>query len=327
MRLRVPSIGVRFAGSASPGAGMLADMRTLRSPIQRAEALAADQEGAIATFQARAAGMSQDQIDHQVRIGRWRRPVRGVLCVAGSPDTSRQRIVVAFLATSRAGGTVSHISATSEWGLLPPSPLPHVSVPMAASNACRGAKVHRSDIAAVDRTKRNGVWVTSVSRTIVDIAGIVDRAMVEQVVDDALCRRLASVRSIEAAQRRAGGKRGAALLRAVLTAWQPGVTPGSPAEVRLIRRMSELGLDGLVRQHEVHDDEGSFVARLDLADPARRKALEYEGVEPHNPRRWERDEARYARLLALGWDLETVGKLDLLPGEPRLAAIARRWLA
>lgn len=301
-------------------------MSTLRTPIQRAEALAATQEAAISTSQARAAGMSQDQIDHQVAIRRWRRPVRGVLCIAGAADTVRQRILVAFLATAAAGGTVSHLSAAFEWGLLGGSSLPHVTVPRRASNSCRGAKVHRSDVPANDRQFRHGVWVTTVSRTIVDLAGILDRPTLETVVDDALCRKVASVQSIEASLRRAGSKRGAALLRAVLAAWQPGITPGSPAEVRLLRQLDELGLDGLVPQFEVHDESGAFVARVDLAKPALKRAIEYEGVAAHNPRRWEHDEARYERLRALGWRVDTVGKLDLCPGERRLPALVRRWL-
>lgn len=245
----------------------------------------------------------------------------------GAAQRARQRVLIAFLAVLRAGGVVSHVSAAAEWSLLRPSVLPHVTVPRHASTRCRGAKVHRSDIPAVDRTKRNGVWVTSVSRTIVDLAEVLDRPTLEEVVDDALCRKLASVRSILAAAERAGrGRRGTALLKSVLEAWAPGIEPGSVAEVRLLRRCGELGLVGLVPQFEVVDEVGEFVARVDLARPEHKHALEYEGVDPHNPRRWCRDEPRYARLRALGWDVQPVSKLDLCPGEPRLPDLARRWM-
>lgn len=302
-------------------------MRTL-TPLQRAEALAATQEAAIALHQAIAAGLSDDQVERLAATGRWERVLRGVYRITGAPRTARQRIVVAFLAVARAGGTVSHISAAAEWGLLRAGVLPHVTVPRGSSVRCRGAKVHRGEVPRIDRTKRNGVWVTSVSRTIVDLAGVLDRPTLEEVVDDALCRKLASVRSIQDAAARVGrGRRGLAMLRAVLEAWQPGIEPGSVAEVRLLRRCGELGLVGLVPQFEVFDERGRFVARLDLARPEQKQALEYEGVGPHNPRRWEHDEARYATLRALGWDVQAVGKLDLCPGEPRLPELARRWTA
>jgi hypothetical protein len=303
-------------------------MRKLQTPIQRAESVAAGQEGAIGCFQATAAGMSQDQIDHQVRTGRWRRPIRGVYCSAGSPDTRRQRAVVAFLAVKRAGGVISHVSAAVEWGLAQPVELPHVTVPPNASHGCRGAKVHRATIPSIDRAYRGVLVVTSVSRTIVDLASIVDRCTLERIVDEAICRKLATVASVLAAASRIGrGRRGLTMLRSVLEAWSPEIRPGSPAEVRLLRQASEFGLLGLVSQHEVFDEGGDFVGRLDLAFPERCRALEYEGVEPHNPRTWDRDESRYARLRSLGWEVETIGKLDLCPGEPRLREIARRWTA
>jgi hypothetical protein len=300
-------------------------MRTL-TPLQRAEALASTQEAAISLRQAKKAGLSDDQVERLAATGRWRRALRGVYRVAGAPQSARQLIVIAFLAVERAGGVVSHISAAAEWSLLPAGMLPHVTVPRRASIRCRGAKVHRSDIPLVDRTMRNGIRVTSVSRTIVDLAEVLDRPTLEQVVDDALCRKIASVRSILAAAERVGrGRRGIALLRSVLEAWAPGIEPGSVAEVRLLRRCGELGIVGMVSQHEVFDEDGAFVARLDLARPAQKQALEYEGVDPHNPRRWGRDEPRYARLRALGWEVQPVGKLDLCPGEPFLADLARRW--
>jgi hypothetical protein len=150
--------------------------------------------------------------------------------------------------------------------------------------------------------------------------------MLEAVVDAALCRKLATTRSVvAAADRTPRGRPGRALARKVVEVWSPGIEPGSPAEVRLIRMAAIEGIHGLVAQHHVFDERGRFVARLDLAQPERRRGFEYDGVEAHNPRHWARDEARYARLRALGWQVEPVTKLDLLPGERRLRDIARRW--
>jgi hypothetical protein len=106
--------------------------------------------------------------------------------------------------------------------------------------------------------------------------------------------------------------------------WSPHVTPGSPAEVRALRLLAELGVEGLVAQYEVLDEHGTFVARLDLAAPDRRLGFEYDGVRFHGPRTWGRDEARYVRLRALGWTVESLDKLDLLRGEPRLRRLVER---
>lgn len=295
---------------------------------QRADAKAALQEGAISHKDAIESGLSDDQILTLIRSRRWRRAVTGVYVVAGAPDTARQRAMVAYLASAARGGVVSHLSAAAEWGLWPHPPLPHVTVPAGRSTRCGAAVVHRSSIPVVDRAHRKAMAVTSVSRTLVDVASLVERPILEGLVDDALCRQLASPRSVDAALERVGsGRRGKAQLRAVLEAWSPGIVPGSPAEVRLLRMCQDLGIDGLQPQVEVRDGLGAFVARLDLGDPVRKRGFEYDGVRYHGPRAWQRDEARYARLRALGWDVEPVDKHDLCPGAERLRRIADRWRA
>ena len=300
-------------------------MTTFLTPLQRAERTASAQAGALDHGQAIGAGLTDKQLFGLVRSGRWRRPVRGVFVAAGSPDTWHQRTWIAHLATRRAGGVVSHLTAAALWGLLPPSPLPHVTVPPGASAACKAAKVHRSPVPIVDRGRRDGILLTSVSRTIVDLAGMLDGPTFEPVLDIVLCRKLASVDSIGRCLDRAGPRRGKELLRRSVAVWTPAIEPGSVAEVRLLRLCATEGITGLVCQHEVFDDDGGFVARLDVAQPEWRRALEYDGVEAHNPRRWDRDEPRYARLRALGWEVEPVTKVDLLPGERRLRTIADRW--
>lgn len=284
------------------------------------------QDGVLAHHQARAAGLSDDQIAHRCRTGSWTRPTVGVYVVAGSPDTPRQRARIAYLACAGADGLLSHVTAAAVRGLCGYSPLPHVTVPATASTRCRVAKVHRGSVPGTDRAWCDGLRLTSVSRTLVDLAVILDRAAFEDVVDAALCRKLASSQSTAAALERAGRRRrGTALLRDVLDAWSPRIEPGSVAEMRLLRLLAGLGVTRLVSQHRVFDESGAFVARLDLADPQRRHGFEYDGVETHNPRRWARDELRYARLQALGWRVDTVTKLDLLPGEPRLRDIVAAW--
>jgi hypothetical protein len=210
--------------------------------------------------------------------------------------------------------------------LLAPSVLPHVTVPPGRSARSPLAKVHRHFVPPQDRHRRDGLVLTTPSRTLVDMARLLGRAPLEELVDDAFCRGLASIASVEASLDRSGpGHRGHALLREVLAVWSPTIEPGSVAEVRLLRRLAELGATGLVTQHAVHDDSGSFIARLDVARPDRKCGLEYDGVRFHGPRGWARDERRYARLRAAGWDVEDITKADLIPGATRLASIAARW--
>ena len=72
-----------------------------------------------------------------------------------------------------------------------------------------------------------------------------------------------------------------------------------------------------VRQHRVHDTNGKELARLDVAWPQRKVAVEYDSRAHHGPRRIEHDENRWTRVEALGWTIVPVTRIDLRPGELR----------
>jgi hypothetical protein len=304
---------------------MLWSMERITTPLQRAAALVAVQFGAISSDQLRRLGMTEQQVRTMHAKGLWRRPVRGVHVVAGAPDTAQQRAMVAFLSTRHGDGVLSHVTAAWVHELLPAPLLPAVTVGPHASARSPVAKIHRGPVPHQDRTHRWGMTFTTVSRTLVDLAPCLDRPTFEEVVDVAMCRKAAAVGSIEAALVRAGRRRGAETLRAAVAVWTPEIDPDSVAEARLLRTLGDLGVDDVITQYDVYDAEGRFIARLDVVSPSRRRGFEYDGVQFHGARRWEHDEARYARLRAAGWEVDQVTKLDLLPGEPRLRAIVERW--
>ena len=76
----------------------------------RPEQWAERHDGLIPTAIARRAGLSQDQVDHRRKSGRYRKVFRGVSAVTGSPPTWRQAVRAVSLA---AGQEVwlSHLTA------------------------------------------------------------------------------------------------------------------------------------------------------------------------------------------------------------------------
>jgi hypothetical protein len=154
---------------------------------------------------------------------------------------------------------------------------------------------------------------------------MVERAVVDDLVDEALCSQLASPSSVLAALARAGrrGRRGIGSLLGALEAWSPTIVPGSPAEVRLLRRLVELGLDphDLVPQYELRDENGVLVARFDVGLPRYLAALEYDTDRWHGPRRFAADEARHDAAVREAWRVFHVAKPDLLPSSTRLAEV------
>jgi hypothetical protein len=74
----------------------------------------------------------------------------------------------------------------------------------------------------------------------------------------------------------------------------------SPQESRLRLLVIRAGFPAPVLQHEILNLTGSVLYRLDLAWPALRIALEYDGHEAHENRESE-DAERDRRMAARGW--------------------------
>jgi hypothetical protein len=180
----------------------------------------------------------------------------------------------------------------------------------------RIAKVHRSALERVDLTVVGIIPCTAPARTLVDCAALLRFDALASLVDTALCRGLATTVSVEAAMARASrrpGRVGLPRLARALEVWTPGPRPGSPPEMRLIRRLIEWGFPAPERQVEVRGPRG-FHAFIDVAWPAERIGIEYDGGETHTPRDRPHDIARQRQLEALGWTIERARKRDIAPG-------------
>lgn len=226
-----------------------------------------------------------------------------------------------------AGAVVSHHTALALHGLGPPPLLPHVAVPPSASGRTPLARIHRTAVPTVDRGRVDGGPCTSVARTLLDVAGLIERSALEEVVDSTFADRRAAPESVLAtlgrAAARGGGPLGAPLLREAIEVWHGDIQPDSPAEARFLRQLRTYGCDDAVPQYVVRDADGIFVARLDVAVPGRCVGYEYDSVRFHNPRRYDADEVRDARLEALRWTIHHVSKRDLLPGDTRIRDLVR----
>ncbi|GAB3958005.1 hypothetical protein GCM10027614_74570 [Micromonospora vulcania] len=124
--------------------------------------------------------------------------------------------------------------------------------------------------------------------------------MVEAVVviDRLLARRITDIPALrEYALRRAGRRGWRPLLRAVDLA-DPGAE--SPQESRTRVRLVLAGLPKPETQWVVAD-HGRFVARLDLAWPEYKVAVEYDGLWHDDPEQFHRDRRRLNRLLGGEW--------------------------
>ena len=169
-------------------------------------------------------------------------------------------------------------------------------------------------------TTVRGVGVTTPVRTLLDLASVEPLERAESALDAALRTGLVSLSRLQWFVRAHGGRgrRGTKAIKRLLEMRPPDyVPPHSPLERRVWNLIVDAGLPTPTRQHEVRDGS-HFIARVDLAYPDARIAVEADGYRWHSGRReWARDLARRNRLTGLGWHVLHVTQEDiaLRPGE------------
>lgn len=263
----------------------------------------------------RAAGLQPGQIRALAHDRVIERIIRGLYRVAGSRSPLQD---IAATLHRHGGATASHTSALYVHGFdVAPPPEPLFTLPPGSTSRTRLGILHRSPLAEVDTTRRQRLPVTTVARSLVDAAEVMSVDELAAVVNEAITRRMVIVpHIIEAAGRaeQAPGRLGSGRLRQVLATWTDEIRPDSVAEAAAIRRIVSFGLPAPVTQHVIEDD-GEFVARVDLAWPDARVIREYQSVQWHRPDRIEADEIRLQRLESLGWSVDPLFRYHLLSGE------------
>lgn len=307
-------------------------MATGRAPIEAVLApLIARQHGVFSRAQAARAGATRRVIGRRLATGRWQQLQPGVYRVTGTPPSWRQGLMASCLAWG-SGTVISHRAAAALWQLpgFEPSTV-EVTVPRGRGRvAARDAIVHWIPVASADRTTLDGIPVTTVARTLIDLASVTSPDLVEDALDDALRRRLASVRRIRsrlaAIARR--GRPGVGVIRALLAERDAaGPVAESVLETRLFRALARAGLPAPARQFRVRDG-GRTIAVVDVAFPEARLAVEADGYRWHaGKRRWERDLARRNELASLGWRVVHVTWTDLTARREQLLGRLRAMLA
>jgi very-short-patch-repair endonuclease len=138
-------------------------------------ARAARQHGVVSVAQLRQAGFDKHAVYRRVRSGRLYVLYHGVYAVGHRGISPEGRWMAAVLACGD-GAVLSHRSAAALWRLLPtPEGLVEVSTPVRSGRGKRsGIRLHR--LKALDEastTRRLGIPVTTVPRTIEDLRGAV----------------------------------------------------------------------------------------------------------------------------------------------------------
>lgn len=154
----------------------------MRSEEAAVMLVAARQQGVVSLTQCLDAGMSRDRVFARVRSGHWCRVHRGVYAIGAAPLSELGRHLAATLAVGEAGA-LSHLSAAAHWNLRAcPAGPPHVVSPTKRRRREDLAIHWTRDLPPADVCRRRGVRVTSLGRTLVDVADLLDLAAMEHAL-------------------------------------------------------------------------------------------------------------------------------------------------
>jgi hypothetical protein len=264
----------------------------------------------VATWQLAELGYGRNAVAKAARVGRLHRVHRGVYVVGQRGLTWHGRCMAAVLASHPS--VVSHLSAAWLWGLLRRRPETiHIT--------CRSPRprkrlfvVHTADLTRVDLARREGIPVTSLSRTVLDVAVTSRARTVRRHVQLAEDLKVFDLREMEDLLERTKGHRGQAKVRAALELYdERPVFTRSGLERRFLDVVREAGLP--------EPAMNSFVAgyEIDAWWEAERFGVELDVYETHGSRlSFEEDRERDDALLLVGIETTRVTgpRLDREPG-------------
>jgi predicted transcriptional regulator of viral defense system len=271
-----------------------------RTRIERALAdLAGRQWGVISRTQLTALGLGRGAVDARLSAGRLRRIHHGVYAIGGAALPREGRHLAAVLACGP-GAVLSHTSAAVHWGLLAyDAPRPEVTAPASRTGA-PGIRLHRTrSLDARDATTHRGIPVTTVAKTLLDVAAQARKSHLEHALGQALRNQLYDHRAILDVLDRHRGRRGVKALRAA-TADDPAFTR-SELESRFRALCRRAGLPRPLSNVDVADAD-HHPHEVDFFFPAHRLVVETDGWRDHGTRlAFERDRAKDAALVAAGY--------------------------
>lgn len=266
------------------------------------------QHGLFTRSQAHAVGVTNALIEHRLETGELIALDYGVYASALTPPSWHQHLLAVCLASPAAA---SHRAAGALWrgpGLL--QAMLEVTAVRHLRRSTQDVIWHESYfLDERDVTEIDGIPVTSATRTVLDLAAVLDEDHLIRVLDDMLRRRLTSIEKLGKELERMGPRRpGARRMRAVLERRIGVVVPETDLETVFDNLLRRHGLPEPERQVWVDTEFGRY--RMDFAYTKYRIGMEPMGRQAHADQ-WDDDMARFAALSALDWQMLPFSNFDV----------------
>jgi len=204
--------------------------------------LARGQHGHVSRAQLLRLAVSSDAIDRRVRGGRLHVVHRGVYSV-GYRHTTQEGVWIAAVLAAGVRAVLSHFSAAALWRLLTGGG-PIADVTVARTRRPRpGIRFHRASLPFDELTVCNGIPVTSVARTIFDLAAVVRPRQLVRAMNEADVQRLWGPLSLDDLLARYPGHRGNRAVRRALATRRAGSSvTRSELEEAFVEFVDERGI-------------------------------------------------------------------------------------
>ncbi len=285
--------------------------------------LATRQHGVVARRQLFEHGLTPRMIDRRLESGRLLTLHRGVYALGHLRLSRRGRWLAAVLACGPTA-VLSHASAAALWGLAGSRRGPvDVIVPSGRGRSGHaGIFMHAGRPRATERGLVDAIPVTTVPRTLLDLAETVDQEALRRAFEEADRLRLLEMRPLEALCEMSRGRRGLRALAPLIAAARRPTTTASPLEDRFAEFCEEQGLpppatNVLLLGYEV-----------DALWARQRLVIEMDSFAFHRHRAaFERDRARDAELVAAGYRVVRLTDRRLRDDPDAVAGQLRHLLA
>ena len=287
--------------------------------------LAGHQHGVVSHWQLIALGLGEDAIAYRIASGQLHCIHVGVYALGHRAMTRHGRWMAAALALGPAA-LLSHRSAASLWQILRyTGALIHVIAPRTARYDARpGIAVHRPRrIHPDDHAICAGIPVTSVSKTLIDIAPLVSLELLRHAWDEAERQRLFDLGQIKAVRARSDGRRGLRNIDLLIAERRP-----LPQITR--SRLEQMFLEFCARYGLPIPSMNVWIGEfeVDAVFPDHHVAVELDGRDYHShPTAQERDPVRDLKLQILGYKPTRITYRRLATEPDNLATDLRDLLA
>ncbi len=267
---------------------------------RKVAALAGRQHGVVGRWQLHELGLGEKMIKTRIAHGGLIRLHRGVYAVGHRALTVESRWMAAVLAHGP-HAVLSHRSAGQLWGLYPRSRIAPEVTCSGSKRTKRGIVVHRGSVSGDEMVRVRGIPVTSVPRTMFDLAGLLREREMERAWNEMEVREYTDRLSVPDLLERYPGRKGSVVLARLANrkSLPVGITRNDLEEA-FLALVDRFGLSR--PRMNVHVALRGKFYEIDCLWEEQRVAIELDGGGAHGTTRaFQKDRERDRILVAEGY--------------------------